>query len=339
MLPDSMTALPLPLPTLPDMSTTDAQVHPSTMDVTHEIDIPHDMDVKGEEEEEVVVPAIPATDEEEPTTEPIITDPAPSAHPKRKHRAKPLTPKQAVTKFWNRGIFIAYQDPTTSDGTNKDVKADGEPTGTSTSTTNNKPKYIARCKCNPVCKTSFAGWDAYAYNRHFSYKKHTKWEEMRHDLGWDESEAYRDFVHFIELTLDDSDVEDDEDDDDIHNPYEGGGDPRERSRAVKRARRNLDENTIDAIIRVEQKMRDPGGTALKSGFKPEERRRQELHYLNLWKEARAELRVMRQELAAETDEEVVEELKRDILGLKKRKEEFAKFLGIDCGEAPMESLG
>jgi hypothetical protein len=122
-------------------------------------------------EEEVVVPAIPATDED-------IND----STPKRKHRAKALTPKQAVTKFWNRGIFIAFHDPRESrpDAASLDF---GE-----------KPKYIVRCKCNPICKTSFDGWDAYAYNRHFNYKKHKKWEGMRHELGWDEGEAYRNFV-------------------------------------------------------------------------------------------------------------------------------------------------
>lgn len=281
------------------------------------MELNNESDAKDEEEDPAVVVAIPATDDEEPTVEAIIAEAAP-APPKRKHRAKPLTAKQAVTKFWNRGIFIAYQDPTPVDE-NKDAKSEGEPA----TADNHKPKYIARCKCNPVCKTSFAGWDAYAYNRHFSYKKHTKWEEMRSDLGWDESDAYRDFVNFMELTIDDSDVEDEED-------------PHEMNRAVKRARRNLDENTIDAIIRVEQKLRDPAGTALKSGFKPDERRKQELHYLNLWKETRAELRVMRQELAAETDAEVIEELKRDIVGLKKRKEEFAKFLGIDAGDAAVD---
>lgn len=107
-------------------------------------------------------------------------------------------------------------------------------------------------------------------------------------------------------------------------------------RAVKRARRALDENTIDAIIRVEAKMKDPTSSKLKAGFKPEERRKQEMHYMQLWKEARAELRGMRQELASETDEEVIEEIRRDMAGLQKRKNELAKFLGleVDAPEVP-----
>ena len=123
-------------------------------------------------------------------------------------------------------------------------------------------------------------------------------------------------VQFIEVTLDDSDAEDEE--------------PADPQRAVKRARRNLDENTIDAIIRVEAKMRDPSSsTSLKSGFKPEERRRQEMHYLQLWKETRAELRSMRKELVGETDPEVIEEVMSDMAGLKKKKDDLAKFLGIE----------
>jgi hypothetical protein len=254
------------------------------------------------------VPALPAMPTEGTQLQEQLQVAAPEKPelPKRKHRAKPLTPKQAVTKFWNRGIFIAFHDPreTRPDAAQCiDINAE------------NKPKYIVRCRCNPTCKTSFDGWDAYAYNRHFSYKKHLKWENARHDLGWDEGEAYRDFVKFIELTLDDSDEEEEE-------PA--------KTRAVKRARRKLDENTIDAIVRVEAKMRDPSSSiSLKKGFKPDERRRQEMHYLQLWKEARAELRGMRQELANETDEEVAEELRKDMAGLKKRKEELAKFLGIE----------
>ena len=110
---------------------------------------------------------------------------------------------------------------------------------------------------------------------------------------------------------------------------------------MKRARRNLDENTIDAIIRVEAKMRDPSSSSstLKAGFKPEERRKQEMHYLQLWKEARAELRAMRQELVGETDGEVIEEVKRDMIGLKKRKDELAKFLGIEQGNNEAAASG
>jgi hypothetical protein len=130
--------------------------------------------------EEALAEAVPADEDEAALAE------AAAAAPKRKHRAKSLSPKQAVTKFWNRGIFIA-----TAPVSEEELAADPDA----------KPKYIVRCRCNPVCKTSFASWDAYAYNRHFMYKKHMKWEGMRGELGWDEAEAYRDFVKVSEWEM------------------------------------------------------------------------------------------------------------------------------------------
>jgi hypothetical protein len=146
------------------------------------------------DDQDIVVPAIPANEDD--YTDINHNHINNTTDEKRKHRAKALTPKQAVTKFWNRGIFIAFHDPRESrpDAAVHDFGLDPEGSG-------GKPKYIVRCKCNPVCKTSFDGWDAYAYNRHFNYKKHRKWEGMRAELGWDEGEAYRDFVKVSEVYL------------------------------------------------------------------------------------------------------------------------------------------
>lgn len=55
--------------------------------------------------------------------------------------------------------------------------------------------------------------------------------------------------------------------------------------------------------------------------------------MQLWKEARAELRSMRQELMGETDEDAIEDIRRDMAGLQKKKNELAKFLGIEA-DAP-----
>lgn len=126
---------------------------------------------------EIIVPSLPSVDEIEHAVNAAVEEM--TEKPKRIHRAKPLTPKQAVTKFWNRGIYVIF---------NEDLDVDSNPAG------DRKSKYIVRCRCSPACKTSFASWDSYAYNRHFSYKKHVKWEGMRKELGWDESEAYREFV-------------------------------------------------------------------------------------------------------------------------------------------------
>ena len=137
---------------------------------------------------EVMVPALPEGDIEAAVAA-AVNDAIPevAAHvvteppKKRAHRAKPLTPKQAVTKFWSRGIYVIPNEDL-----DIDVSAASEEV--------RKSKFIIRCRCAPTCKTSFAGWDAYAYNRHFTYKKHLRWEGMRKELGWDESEAYREFV-------------------------------------------------------------------------------------------------------------------------------------------------
>ena len=144
---------------------------------------------------EMMVPALPEADIEAVVAA-AVDDVALSEvaaevidqHPvkKRIHRAKALTPKQAVTKFWSRGIYVIPNEDLDIDAslTNEEVQSS---------------RYILRCKCSPGCKTSFASWDAYAYNRHFTYKKHVKWEQNRLGLGWDESEAYQEFVKVCPL--------------------------------------------------------------------------------------------------------------------------------------------
>ena len=112
----------------------------------------------------------------------------PPVEKKRIHRAKALTPKQAVTKFWSRGIYVIPNNCL-------DINLESPENAPMSS------KYIIRCRCSPACKTSFDGWDAYAYNRHFTYKKHVHWEATREENGWDESEAYREFVRVSKVML------------------------------------------------------------------------------------------------------------------------------------------
>ena len=111
----------------------------------------------------------------------VVTEPK-----KRVHRARALTARQAVTKFWSRGIYVIA---------NEDLDIDANETSEEV----RRSKYIIRCRCSPTCKTSMGGWDAYAYNRHFTYKKHMKWEGMKRELGWDEGEAYSEFVRVSTL--------------------------------------------------------------------------------------------------------------------------------------------
>ena len=55
---------------------------------------------------------------------------------------------------------------------------------------------------------------------------------------------------------------------------------------------------------------------------------QERHWMEMWKDARAELSKLRKELKEETDEEVLLELKSDIEALKRKKDEWAMHLGM-----------
>ncbi len=49
----------------------------------------------------------------------------------------------------------------------------------------------------------------------------------------------------------------------------------------------------------------------------------------MWKDAKNELRQLRQDLKEEVDPEVRDELAQDIDGLKRRKEEWARMLGLN----------
>ena len=55
----------------------------------------------------------------------------------------------------------------------------------------------------------------------------------------------------------------------------------------------------------------------------------ERHWMEMWKDARAELRQLRGDLRNEVDVEVRAELMQDIEGLKKRKNDWGKLLGIN----------
>jgi hypothetical protein len=61
----------------------------------------------------------------------------------------------------------------------------------------------------------------------------------------------------------------------------------------------------------------------------EEVRNQEKHWMTMWKDAKDELRKLRDELRLEADEDVRNELMRDIEGLKNKKDDWAKLLGLN----------
>ena len=68
----------------------------------------------------------------------------------------------------------------------------------------------------------------------------------------------------------------------------------------------------------------------------EELRVQEKHWMEMWKEAKAELKQARDDLKNEVDEEVRAELMADIEGLKRRKGDWAKLLGLNEGQTDMQ---
>ena len=61
----------------------------------------------------------------------------------------------------------------------------------------------------------------------------------------------------------------------------------------------------------------------------EEVQKQEKHWMEMWKDAKVELRKLRDELRLETDESVRAELINDINCLKGKKDEWAKLLGLN----------
>ena len=68
---------------------------------------------------------------------------------------------------------------------------------------------------------------------------------------------------------------------------------------------------------------------LTSPLTTEEVRNQEKHWMAMWKDAKDELKKLREEMRAETDEEVRAELMKDIEGLKNKKDDWAKLLGLN----------
>ena len=55
---------------------------------------------------------------------------------------------------------------------------------------------------------------------------------------------------------------------------------------------------------------------------------QERHWMDMWKDTGNEITRLRGELREETDEDVISDIKADIKGLRKRKADFAKLLGM-----------
>ncbi|KAL3758000.1 hypothetical protein ACHAWU_001392 [Discostella pseudostelligera] len=254
-----------------------------------------------------------------------------NTHRIRRNKKCPLTPHEALT-FFHRGIYIDV-DPTnvaaanaanssTSSTTLGEANSnsvvgesggiiDGTPSSTSGIATvavagsSGEGLFsagIIRCSCNhkPTYK-----WDAYGYSRHFEFKCHLKYEEER----LDEAEATRlkeskeNYLRMYPLISESGlALLSSRKKRKFHEDVEGGG-------GVGTA-----------------------GTAEKM-LTGEELRIQERHWMEMWKEAKNELKQLREDLKQETDEEVRKELLLDIEGWKKRKGDWAKLLGLNEGSS------
>jgi|SaaInl74LU_5_DNA_1037368.scaffolds.fasta_scaffold26965_1 hypothetical protein len=86
-----------------------------------------------------------------------------------------------------------------------------------------------------------------------------------------------------------------------------------------------------ASLSISLKANDANGTTQRQGnpnLMNADQAKNEQHWMSMWKDARAELKKLRLDLSEEADEEVKDELKSDIDGLKKKKDEWAMLLGI-----------
>ena len=86
-----------------------------------------------------------------------------------------------------------------------------------------------------------------------------------------------------------------------------------------------------ASLSISSKANDANGTTQRQGnpnLMNADQAKNEQHWMSMWKDSRAELKKLRLDLSEEADEEVKDELKSDIDGLKKKKDEWAMLLGI-----------
>lgn len=191
-----------------------------------------------------------------PPVQQVHAEPAPLPAPEnptpKRNKKVPLTPREAVEAFAQRGIYV---DPKTGS---------------------------LRCSCNH--KPSHK-WDLYGYTRHFTFKCHKKYEET----GMNDDEVKR-LVDAKEMYFK------------MFPQVSETNILRKRKRAFLTGEKNLTT---------------------------EEVRNQEKHWMAMWKDAKDELKKLREEMRNEPDDEVRAELAQDIEGLKNKKEDWAKLLGLN----------
>ena len=94
-----------------------------------------------------------------------------------------------------------------------------------------------------------------------------------------------------------------------------------RRKAIEKMKAPIVENIEEATITSER--------PLASGDGENNKIEQEKFWMEMWKDAGNEIKKLRRELKDETDEAAIADMQADIKGLRKRKLEFAKLLGMD----------
>lgn len=93
-----------------------------------------------------------------------------------------------------------------------------------------------------------------------------------------------------------------------------------RRKAIEKMKAPVVENIEEAAITSERALASGDG---------ESKIEQEKFWMEMWKDAGNEIKKLRRELKEETDEAAIADMQADIKGLRKRKLEFAKLLGMD----------
>jgi hypothetical protein len=93
-----------------------------------------------------------------------------------------------------------------------------------------------------------------------------------------------------------------------------------RRKAIEKMKAPIVENIEEATITSERPHAYSG---------EEKKIAQEKYWMEMWKDAGNEIKKLRRELKDETDEAAIADMQADIKGLRKRKLEFAKLLGMD----------
>ena len=94
-----------------------------------------------------------------------------------------------------------------------------------------------------------------------------------------------------------------------------------RRKAIEKMKAPIVDNIEEATITSER--------PLASGDGENNKIEQEKFWMEMWKDAGNEIKRLRKELKEETDEAAIADMQADIKGLRKRKLEFAKLLGMD----------